>query len=273
MGKAKTIRVLPVALASWRSAFAAFQNMKALFVMITVILIALTFLETNMLAKLFLGENDSWHFLLPSVVIVVFATMDAIILAPLAIAVHRFVLLGEVASNDKPLGDFRRYRRFVAYAAALIFVTRIPTLQTGLEWSISLGRDEFLPAAFQIAGFVLPIVILAIFLNTIILFPAIAVGAPGAGIRNAFSDSWLHLWRVLLVVVCTTIPLFAVQFVLMEWFLFSFYSSQSLFFFAVTKAVPYVAWTAVLAATASYIYACYARHLGRPPDLPGKTLA
>jgi hypothetical protein len=105
-----------------------------------------------------------------------------------------------------------------------------------------------------------------------ILFPAIAVDAAGAGIRNAVSDSCLHLWPILLAVVCILAPLFAIDIVLPEYYS-AYQSLQDQFILAVATAICCVTWTAILAAAASYIYACYGNHLGRPPDLPKKTAA
>ena len=78
MGKAKTIRVLPVVWASWRSAFAAFQRMKALFAIVSAMLIAVGFLWYNILNKLLVSEFGSWLFLLPAVVGSLFAVVGAL---------------------------------------------------------------------------------------------------------------------------------------------------------------------------------------------------
>jgi hypothetical protein len=60
-----------------------------------------------------------------------------------------------------------------------------------------------LPSVF-VVGWIL------VTLRTLILFPAIAVEAPGVGWNNALLDTKGHVWRMLVLVIVTAIPAVAV---------------------------------------------------------------
>lgn len=242
--------------------------MPALFAAVTLLLVFLAALEFNLLDNQGRDPLPLGHFILPSAIVVAFGIISAFVLAPLAIAVHRFVILGETSQLDTFTGNKQRYLRFVFFAAALALLAKLPVLQAGIEMSISFERDTFLASVLLFARYAIPILSIVFFIGTMSLFPAIAVDAGESTIGNAFADSVPHLGRIVLVVICTTVPIMAIHYVCVM-LLFSGWQNavKPLYAFIVIRTVPSVLWTVVLAATASYIYTCYAQHIGRPPDL------
>src|SRR5262245_21727722 len=110
---------MPVALASWRSAFAALRKMKILFLLVailTTILAAIAILLVHEISP-YLPLQSSYAVPAAFALVMASAVIQALILMPLAIAVHRFVLLGEVFSTRPVQINVQRYKRFAIYAS------------------------------------------------------------------------------------------------------------------------------------------------------------
>ncbi len=252
--------------------------MKALFLLtaiLTTILAAAQLLLVHEIAQS-LPFQTSYVVSAASAVVIAYAVIQALILMPLAIAVHRFVLLGEVF-NTRPLQiNVHRYKRFATYASLLALILTIPKLQTILEETMSYNRDEPLPSVFAPIRFAVSVLVYAFFAATMALFPAIAVDAEGAGFRNALNVSRYDLLRILAAVVFGLLPIvifqLALQYVhqiLSTWYGPFYNSWQPALWQGAVFAVPAVAGTATLAAMASYVYAGYAKTtLGYPPNSP-----
>jgi hypothetical protein len=159
--------------------------------------------------------------------------------------------------------------RFVFFASVLVFLIQLPGLQAGLEMTYNFERQGLLASALLFARYALPIFIIVFFLATMSLFPAIAVDATGATIENAFADSWPNLGRIAVAVTCCAMPILAINIVLVLLFTNAKEWIDPLYVFIAIKTLPGILLTTVLAATASYVYSCYARRLGRPPELLG----
>ena len=108
-----------------------------------------------------------------------------------------------------------------------------------------------------------------------VLFPAVAVDAEGAGFRNALADSKYHLLRILATAALGLLPIaifqVALQYVyefLLIWHGPYYNSWQPALWQGAVMAIPAVAGATTLAAMASYVYTSYAKTLGRPPELP-----
>ena len=123
------------------------------------------------------------------VISIVSGVVQAILLA---IAVHRFVILGET-TNRYPLEPASsRYLRFVGFAILVKILWLIPsTIQGFINPAFS--------SAFGIVAFVLSITVIIIVVRRAILFPAIAVDAPGATWSNAGLDTKGSSWRVVFI--------------------------------------------------------------------------
>ncbi len=137
----------------------------------------------------------------------VFSVFDGglriILLAPLAIAVHRFVMRGE-AAHGYPLHPLRpSYLRYVGTVLTLFLAYRAPDL-------ISLLLPGKLPLAANIGILVLTVALMLtvviVALRRITLFAAIAVYAPNATWRQTAPCSSGNLVRSALILCGVIIP-------------------------------------------------------------------
>lgn len=130
-------------------------------------------------------------------------------LTPVMMAIHRFVIRGDVTrSYDVDLAD-RNFLLFFAWTMAI-----------SILFSAVFAFNEAFSAYARAAGG-MPLVTLAILLATllaaawlslrlIVLFPAIAVGASGAKPANAFADTKGYDLRLAAIFLLAFIPFFAV---------------------------------------------------------------
>jgi hypothetical protein len=140
----------------------------------------------------------------PALLAVVSAILSAIFFAPLAIVTHRFVLLGETTSRY-PLDPFNaRYVRFAGFAILFKLALVLPNTVMSLQSQISQG--PLASAAFSLVTVVLTVTIFIVTVRRVILFPAIAIDAPGATWSNARRDTKGSSWRVLFIFVLTALP-------------------------------------------------------------------
>jgi hypothetical protein len=130
--------------------------------------------------------------------------LTGVLFAPLAIVVHRFVLLGET-TNRYPLDPFdARYVRFVGFAVLFKLALVLPNLLTSLQARVA--PDSATTAVFGLVTAVVVVVVLIMTLRRLILFPAIAIDAPGATWDNARRDTKGISWRVFFIFFCTALP-------------------------------------------------------------------
>jgi hypothetical protein len=123
------------------------------------------------------------------------AGLDAVqdfLLTPFCIAVYRYIILNEVARGYPLDPRDARFFRFFAWSLAFTAVTA----------AILLVNDVILDSPL-IATIVLDILLFVglvyIALRLAILFPAIAVDAPGATASNAFADAKGNMVRIFLI--------------------------------------------------------------------------
>jgi hypothetical protein len=175
------------------------------------------------------------------------------------------VLLGE-KTNRYPLEPkSSRYLRFVGFAILVKILWLIPST---IESLISIVRDNnpALASALGIVAFVLVITIVIIAVRRAILFPAIAIDAPGATWSKARLDTKGSSWRVSFVFVLTALPLLVINGLLYWlWALLTPHAQPnagSFLFFSVIEAV--IAIGALCALAASHIYRVRADIMTRP---------
>ena len=193
--------------------------------------------------------------------------VQAVLLAPLAIAVHRFVLLGE-KTNRYPLEPkSSRYLRFVGFAILVKILWLIPST---IESAIPAVRDNnpALASGLGIVAFVLVITVVIIVVRRAILFPAIAIDAPGATWSKARLDTKGSSWRVAFVFVLTALPVLVIN-GLLYWLWLPLTpqaqpSTGSFLLFSVIGAVIAIAALCAFAAAASHIYRVRADIMTRP---------
>lgn len=188
------------AVTAWSDAFAAIEQMPKVFGAALLAVVAL-----NMLDAFVIPSGGAADFG-PHVLRLIVGIVRAFLLTPAAIAVHRFVILQERTSNYRLDPGNPRTNSFFLCAVAVQALISIPAL---LFW---LTRTTLGFSAGS-AGTLLTIILvvwISVTLRTLILFPAIAVDAPGVGWSNAMLDTQGQLWRMLFVVIVTATPIFAI---------------------------------------------------------------
>jgi hypothetical protein len=188
------------------------------------------------------------------------------LMTPLVIAVHRYVLLGEPTRNYPLNPSNPRFLHFFSFAVVLVLLWEglrmLFTIQTPFSESAPPVPDlvGLTKAALFLASVALFIIAIVVMLRSIILFPAIAIDAPGAGWRNAIRDSKGHTWRVLFTMVFTLLPFIAVWGVVYVLFLQTVVW-RTLPVMAGTQAAINVMTLCVLAAAASRLFRAFASKL------------
>jgi hypothetical protein len=240
------VSIMDTAVQAWRDVLAARAKMPTLFWIAIGVMIALGVLH----------ELIGIHFLI--VATIVFSIAQALALTPLAIAVHRFVLLGEARdAYDFAPGD-ARFQKFFLFTIALEILGAVPSL---------FALPFLLVAVFlySLVALALTIAVAIIAVRTIMLFPSIAVDSAGAEWRNALADSKGHSWRIFFVLLCTVLPAVVAEIVIVA--VFSWIPVLNVIVLALVVPVIAVCVIAAAAAAASRLFAAYANQLGRPTNL------
>lgn len=194
---------------AWQSLFSATRRMAPFFITSFLLLVAVTFL-TNRLSHLlpFTPADYARHLVKPAPVplggmllLLAFTTLStilgAIILAPVAVVMHRFILLGEARTGIYTITGISL--RFAAWAAlfrvALQLFQMIQLLRPGMHFLVGL---------IDIGYWVLV-------LWTLLLFPAIAVEEPsssaGRRLDTALERTKGNFWLTLRAMILTLAPL------------------------------------------------------------------
>jgi hypothetical protein len=240
------VSIIDTAVQGWRDAASARERMPNLFWTAIGVLIALGILQ-------FLIGG---YFAI--VTTIVFSLAQALALTPLAIAVHRFILLGEARdAYDFAPGD-PRFQKFFIFTIALEILGAVP-------YVIALPFLFIAPILYSLVVLVLAIGTAIVAVRNVMLFPSIAVDSAGADWRNAMADAKGHSWRIFFVLVCTVLPALVVEIVVLA--LFSWASALHAIAFALIIPAITVFLIAAVAAAASRLFAAYANQLGRPPNL------
>jgi hypothetical protein len=120
-------------------------------------------------------------------------------LTPIMIAVHRFVILDEVTPRYVIEPGQRAFRAFFAWLLTLSIVGL-------LAFTFFAPKDESSMASLSIVLIVM-VVIIVVTTRLSILFPAIAVDAPGASAANAWADSKQHTFSIFLIFLLSALPI------------------------------------------------------------------
>jgi hypothetical protein len=170
-----------------RDAWAALRAMPQLALIVAGILLAQAVLQVGLTH--FVPRNSLFGRDLLSIPYYALVT-------PYFIAVHRFILLGEVTHRYRLDWDDRRFQLFFGWAFTLYVLTRLASL------------DHVLPQhwMFKFIAVVATVVVGVLFTRVTIMFPAIAVDAPGADPRRAFEDTRGHGWYIFFLFLVPFIP-------------------------------------------------------------------
>ena len=127
------------------------------------------------------------------------AVAEAFVLTPVLLASHRFIILGESTRDYVGAVCTVRFWRFFLLSAATTALLFVPVLVT--RWRMLAEETSSFALGAGIVAFV------AVTLLLSLLFPAIAVDAPGTSIRNAIADLWGNVWHIFWVSVIAMLPL------------------------------------------------------------------
>jgi hypothetical protein len=255
--------IVDTAVAGWRDAFNALAAMPVTCGITFVIMLVLSGLSVLFLPQPMVEEGGAGL----GVMNVIVGIIQSFLLAPLAIAVHRYVLLGERATGYALDPSSPRYLRFVGFAVLVNLLLLVPSVI--ITVAPPEGDNVALGAAGGLAAFVLFIVILIVVLRRAILFPAIAVDAPGASWSNARNDTKGNSWRVFFILLCTVIPVLVVSLPL-YWLLMrqAVATPTSRLVFVVLSTIVQVPTICAFAAVASHVFRALADRLARPAGAP-----
>ncbi len=242
------VPIIDTAVQGWRDAVAAREKMPTLFWVAIAAMIGLGLLH-------FL--SGVWLFL-PLLSGVVFSVARALALTPHAIAVHRFVLLGEAHDNYDFAPADPRFQKFFVFTIALELLGVIPAIVASVFAFVAF-------ALFWIVFLVLAIGAAIVTVRTVILFPSIAVDSTGAEWRNAVEDTKGHSWSVFFVLVCAVLPASVVSIVVVALFSASWLLSLVVQTFILPVITVFT--VAAVAAAVSRLFAAYANQLGQPTNL------
>ena len=256
--------VIKTAAIAWRNAFRAIEVMPVVasiaFVLYLVMSLAISAINANPYAL----AGSPWF----PIISIGASIVQAVLLSPLAIAVHRFVLLGEEANRYPLEPKSGRYLRFVGFAILVKILWLIPnTIESLIP---ARDNNSALATGLKFLAFVLVITVVIVVVRRAILFPAIAIDAPGVTWSKARLDTKGSSWRVAFVFVLTALPILVIN-GLLAWLWLSAGpgtqaqpSAGSFLFFSVIGAVIAIAALCAFAAAASHIYRVRADIMTRP---------
>lgn len=253
--------IVGTAVMGWRDGLGAINAMPAVAGMAALVLLVIGVLSALLMPDPGPGLGE----VAPLVSGILSNIVQAFVLAPLAIAVHRYVLLGEVTPHYALDASNPRYMRFVGFAILVKLLMAIPGLIFVLAAIFSAVHGA--AAIAGIAGLVASIAVGIVALRRTILFPAIAVDAAGATWSNARNDTMGNSWRIAFILFCVMIPVLVLSLLLyfaLMWPLHVATTFDRVAFAVISTAVQILSICA-LAAVASHIFRALADRLAVPP--------
>jgi hypothetical protein len=115
------------------------------------------------------------------------AVIEAFVTTPLLLAAHRLVILADTTSSPTTLVT-RRFWRFFLLTAGILALLYMPVLLA--RWARATDAATMAVTVLGVIGSGATGLLLSL------LFPAIAVDAPGATIRNAVADLWGKVFSI-----------------------------------------------------------------------------
>jgi len=247
---------------AWRDALAAFQQMPGV-----LGIAALASFVIHLVAfPLFMFES---HSLGGNVASTLALLLDSFVMTPAAIAVHRFVLLGECATKYRLEPSEPRFRRFFFFVFMINLVTSVPV-------TLAILADTYIPGKLgngvALLFVAMVVVGMILVLRSLLLFPAVAVDAPGVAWTNALQDTKGHTLHMLVIVFLTGIPL-VIGLKLFSGALYYVLSSLgaltlSRFVAAMVQTIEALLTAVLYAGLASRMFAAFGDRLKAPPDQP-----
>lgn len=144
---------------------------------------------------------------LARLIVFVLNLLEGFLLTPYLIAVHRLIVLGEVTKSYRFAPNEPRFQQFFGWSVALTLAWFV------LMFVVTLVKA--MPVMLQIVAMLVALVLfLIVSLRLTIMFPAVAVDAPGATWQNVVADTKGYVWRIFWIDVVAFLPLGVVAFLL-----------------------------------------------------------
>ena len=283
-----------LAIQSWRTALGALQRMPRLAVSALVLLAALDVIGAIFVALMPVaplagstindlgitgrpeiggGPATAHQLLMQGLVKLGNCVLGAFVAAPLAVGVHRYVLVDEVRDGFA-VPTTRREVRFALWSFCLPLVVVLALVVASLFLVAVLSgllagtADRLSPYLIAFVAMVLGAVVL---LRLAMAFPAVALDRP-APARESRALTYNHTWRILLTYVMAMLPFAAIFWALRVLVFVSSGGDTTTALTAigivllVPKALAGVLSIALSAAVASLFYRQYAWGEGRSPQ-------
>ncbi len=187
--------------------------------------------------------------------------VQSFLITPFLIAVHRFILLHQATGRYALAPLEPRFLRFLGWSLVITTLSLAPSVLQA--WLGALGSPDVLTG---ILTFAIMIVCFFLTFRLTILFPAIAVEAPGASAANAYADSKGNVWRIFFIFFLTILPF--VAFALGLYFLGLISTARDIsplkIAGQIVSAIVGVPAYALFVAIASRIFQALGDHLNRP---------
>ena len=188
---------------AWRSAGSALVRMPLAFLLTVAALVAKDAVLRGLGSGAAVQAGDDLVQLTARAVLA--TLLAALLLAPLAIAVHRFVLLGE-RTQLLPLVPLGRVLRFAGWFTAIGVAISLPGL-------FGLSPQPWAKLAFS----VLQIAAVVVATRLALVFPAVAVQPDGKPDRLGWRETKWQFWRIFSVLFLISLPVIAVEVLDLLW--------------------------------------------------------
>jgi hypothetical protein len=180
----------------WRVAL----SLRALVVCVLLILLAFKVAEdlvpSQVLSRAIVGEALSFMM----------GAAQSLLLTPFMIAIHRFIILDEVTPGYAIDPSEPSFRSFFGWLIALSAVGSM------VWWTYELFTAFDTPMTAAIVPTALMLVVaVMVSIRLSVLFPAIAVGSPGAQAANAWADTKGHAFGIFVIFALALLPLLLVS--------------------------------------------------------------
>ncbi len=254
---------------AWSSAGVAFAKMIPLFLSAAVLYVMFGVADRWIMDGL-TSISDNWPH---AALVLAFGAIgllemaiDALLLAPVAVAVHRFVLLEEVSPGFTVL-------RQPCIGNFVIWTFWLEVALNAVDLFEALADNWFIGVLGTVALFVL-------FARTLLIFPAVAIDVPAVSasdrIEASLSSSRGLFWATVFTVIMAILPLGLIEFAavfldflhLMQPNWTGVPQFDALLISAVLGDFVHPLLAGVLAAVASWIYLWARDHPREPPLLP-----
>jgi hypothetical protein len=193
--KQRRLAILPVIVAAYRDLGRLLIAMRAIALSAFLIQLAISAAADFVQQRLWEQELSGEALTLAQ------DTIDAFLLTPVVIAVHRFVILDKITrAYTVPVGE-PVFAIFFAWLLALEIIIGLPFDLLGVLQALNRSL-----VASTIAFAIALIVAVAVSLRLTILLPAFAVEAPDATARHALADTEAQVLRILAVFLLALAP-------------------------------------------------------------------